>query len=139
MTLRRSPALILMCSVVVAVPLLLGPNSAGQTQAEITSLAGKMAAESDRKLNEVYRRLVASIGDDKQMKDKLVAAQRAWVKFRDLECDLEGDVIARGGSMQPQIEAMGKDRLTEQRTETLEWLLGIRDFGSASTRPTTRP
>ena len=39
---------------------------------------------ADAKLNTVYKKIVASLGRDDAQKLKL--AQRAWLKFRDLDC-----------------------------------------------------
>lgn len=136
MTRRSLTKLVLVLS--VASMVLPTSHSAGQKQMEMTQEAQKDAIEADRKMNEVYRRLMAQIGKDPESKERLIAAQRAWLKFRDLQCRLEGDVV-RGGSMQPQMEAMCEAKLTQDRTETLEWLLRLRDPRPASTQPAAQP
>ncbi len=50
--------------------------------------------------------------------DALLAAQRAWLKFRDSECEVEAYAV-RGGSMEPQIAAECEARLTQERTKQL--------------------
>lgn len=51
----------------------------------------------------------------------LLNGQRAWLKYRDLACDTEG-FIFRGGSMEPLIVSVCKERLTRLRTEDLRAL-----------------
>ena len=48
----------------------------------------------------------------------LLAAQRAWLRYRDAHCTSEGDLF-RGGSMEPLIVSTCKARLTRQRTAEL--------------------
>ncbi len=52
----------------------------------------------------------------------LLAAQRAWLKFRDAHCDLDG-YLFRGGSMEPLIVATCRTSLTEARTKQLQDLI----------------
>ncbi len=52
----------------------------------------------------------------------LLAAQRAWLKFRDAHCDLDG-YLSRGGSMEPLIVATCRISLTEARTKQLKHLI----------------
>ena len=50
--------------------------------------------------------------------DALLASQRAWLKFRDAECEVEA-YAARGGSMEPQLSAECVARVTAERTKQL--------------------
>lgn len=50
--------------------------------------------------------------------EALLAAQRAWIGYRDGHCTAEGFQF-RGGTMEPLIVATCKARLTRQRTEEL--------------------
>lgn len=52
----------------------------------------------------------------------LLAGQRAWLKFRDAHCDLEG-YLFRGGSMEPLLVATCRTELTEARTKQLKDLI----------------
>lgn len=54
--------------------------------------------------------------------DTLLAAQRAWLQFRDAHCRSEG-YEARGGSLEPLLVATCKTTLTEKRTEQLRSLI----------------
>ncbi len=50
--------------------------------------------------------------------EALLAAQRAWLNFRNSECEVEAYAV-RGGSMEPQIGAECEARLTRERTKQL--------------------
>lgn len=51
----------------------------------------------------------------------LLEAQRAWLKFRDAHCRIEG-YGARGGSLEPFLVSRCKQALTEERTKQLKAL-----------------
>lgn len=53
--------------------------------------------------------------------ETLLAAQRAWLAYRDAQCQSEGYTF-RGGSMEPFMVATCRTRLTKQRTEELREL-----------------
>jgi len=55
--------------------------------------------------------------------ETLLAAQRAWLQFRDQHCRSES-FLARGGSMQPMLHAGCKAYVTEQRIQQLVHLAG---------------
>ena len=48
----------------------------------------------------------------------LLNAQRAWLKFRDAQCRIEG-FGSRGGSIEPMVESQCYNRLTRKRTQWL--------------------
>jgi len=52
----------------------------------------------------------------------LLSAQRAWLKFRDAHCNLDG-YLFRGGSMEPLIVSTCRTGLTEARTKQLKDLV----------------
>lgn len=52
----------------------------------------------------------------------LLAAQRAWLVYRDNHCDSAG-YAAWGGSMEPMLVAMCRTDLTQQRTRQLQELI----------------
>ena len=52
----------------------------------------------------------------------LLGSQRAWIKFRDAQCTIEGGEFA-GGSIQPMTQARCKTRLTRERTAQLKALV----------------
>lgn len=82
--------------------------------------------EADRILNEVWDEVYPQIQnrdldlqDDLQGWDEaLLAAQRAWLTFRDKHCETEGFMF-RGGTMEPFIVASCRADLTKERTKQL--------------------
>jgi uncharacterized protein YecT (DUF1311 family) len=52
----------------------------------------------------------------------LLESQRAWLKFRDTQCVIEGSEFA-GGSLQPMVRGNCLTRLTRERTKQLENLV----------------
>lgn len=54
--------------------------------------------------------------------DQLLAAQRAWLAYRDAHCDSEG-YAARGGSLEAMLVANCRTQLTIDRTEQLRVLI----------------
>ena len=60
--------------------------------------------------------------DGKTEVEALRDAQRAWIKYRDLACEMEG-IAFRGGSMEPLLISACLARLTEQRTNDLGLLV----------------
>ena len=53
--------------------------------------------------------------------ETLLAAQRAWLLFRDTHCKVEG-YLARGGSMEPMLVSGCKTTLTTARAQQLREL-----------------
>jgi uncharacterized protein YecT (DUF1311 family) len=53
--------------------------------------------------------------------ESLREAQRAWLRYRDAHCRVDG-YTARGGSMEPMLVSFCKTHLTRQRTEQLRQL-----------------
>jgi uncharacterized protein YecT (DUF1311 family) len=80
------------------------------TQSDMNSCAALDYEAADKDLNKAYQQVRKKMGDwDKSTDDDskgaveaLVAAQRAWVEFRDANCEATG-FQARGGSMEPML------------------------------------
>ena len=70
----------------------------------------------DQRLNATYRKTMAELND--RQKAKLVAAQRAWIAFRDAECASYHD--EDWGTMSQVVAAGCVVRMTVQRTIDLE-------------------
>lgn len=81
------------------------------TQAEMNRCADQEYRKQDQRLNEVYKKLDRS--------PELVRAQRAWIAFRDAECEW---AIAEyeGGSIVPMAHSYCLAGMTEERIKTLE-------------------
>ena len=58
-----------------------------QTQAAINECTKLSYQNADKKLNQVYQQLISTL--ERPRKQKLIAAQLAWIKFRDTNCEFE--------------------------------------------------
>ena len=94
-----------------------GVSAFAQSQQEMNETADKAFKKADATLNTVYKQLQAKL--DEVGKKKLQEAQRAWIKFRDAECESRADEF-RGGSIMPMIYAGCAERLTKARTAELK-------------------
>jgi len=100
-----------------------------QTQMEMTQCAGEDYDKADKDLNVEYQKLRKLLGERDKVADEngkgavdaLVAAQRAWVAYRDANCNLAG-FQARGGSMEPQLVASCLAQMSRDRTQELKTL-----------------
>lgn len=87
-----------------------------QTQAEMNYCSGLDYEKADRKLNQVYQRLQPELTTANRQ--YLVNAQRAWIKFRDSDCELARSQF-EGGSIAPLIQNTCLTEATDQRTRHL--------------------
>ncbi|MGR3837196.1 MAG: lysozyme inhibitor LprI family protein [Cognatishimia sp.] len=98
------------------------------TQMDMNFCAAQSYGYADEDLNLAYQLARAQA---KQMDEYLQEgevpsatmlrdAQRAWITFRDLACDVESTLV-RGGSMQPLIYYSCLERETRNRTESLRY------------------
>ncbi len=90
-----------------------------QTQSDMNYCAKYHFDKADGELNDVYGRLKSGYAKYADAKSALVAAQRAWVSFRDAECQ-QDEVAVDGGSAAAMIILDCKARLTNARTEQLQ-------------------
>jgi len=86
-------------------------------QRSMTWCAEYRFIEKDLELNDAYRDLKNNL-DDRDL-DKLVAAQRAWIAFRDRDCDFAASDV-EGGSMHPMMVSICKQEMTEDRIGELK-------------------
>jgi uncharacterized protein YecT (DUF1311 family) len=114
------------------------------TQLEINLCAGKHFRESDKKLNDAYKRILIALKPADGA--NLVQAQRAWLKYRTANCWAERQF--HGGSLAPTREAFCLRDLTEERIEELKRIyetneeVGLVLFGSLDQKtgsPTRSP
>lgn len=84
------------------------------TQAELNACTGATFAAADRELNTLYAEMKARLRDDADTAKLLILAQRAWVAWRDAECDLAAAGVA-GGSIYPTIRGQCLTELTTAR------------------------
>ncbi|MDC9810929.1 lysozyme inhibitor LprI family protein [Rhizobium binxianense] len=124
------------CLVGVAMLLISGAASAQdidcknpQTQSDMTSCEAARHDAADKVLNAQYKKTRAAMvaidgdldGDMKGAEKALVKAQRAWIDYRDAECDAAG-FQARGGTMEPMLVAGCLADITDKRTKELKEL-----------------
>jgi uncharacterized protein YecT (DUF1311 family) len=106
------------------------PDCAEQaTQADMNTCADLDYEEADAELNTEYQKTRKALGDwDKAADDTsrgavaaLVAAQRAWVSYRDANCEASG-FQARGGSMEPMLISSCLADMSRKRADELRQL-----------------
>lgn len=97
-----------------------------ENQLGMNICAGEDYKKADAALNAAYIQAQASMksfldydaAKAKAGKQKLIEAQRAWIKFRDAACEVEG-LSAEGGTIQPLLISTCLTKLTKRRTEDL--------------------
>lgn len=100
-----------------------------ETQMELTYCAEQDFDAADKVLNRQYQAARKATkrwdadaeADQKGADDALVRAQRAWVAYRDAQCESFG-YQAHGGSMEPQLIYECQADLTRKRTAELKTL-----------------
>jgi uncharacterized protein YecT (DUF1311 family) len=102
------------------------PCKTRANQLELTQCADRQLAKSDAVLNQTYRKLLADLDDEHRA--LLQKAQRAWVGFRDADCDLDASV-ALGGSMYGMLVSDCRAARTDERVKELKALrTSLADF-----------
>jgi uncharacterized protein YecT (DUF1311 family) len=91
-----------------------------QSQAQMNQEAFADFKKADQTLNKIYPQVLAKL--DTEGQEKLKAAQRAWVSYRDAQAELEADQ-ARGGSLAPLLRANSMTTTTEERIKQLREFL----------------
>ncbi|WP_045023525.1 lysozyme inhibitor LprI family protein [Rhizobium nepotum] len=97
-----------------------------QTQTDMTECAGEDYEKADRQLNAEYQKVRKQLAErdrsaeesDKGATDALITAQRAWVAFRDANCDAFG-FQARGGTMEPMLVSACLADMSSKRADEL--------------------
>ncbi|MGK9164662.1 DUF1311 domain-containing protein [Inquilinus limosus] len=117
--------------VITAVVLLAALPAAAQdcpddSQAGLNQCAGAAYKKADAALNATYRQIMARLKGNDAAAKALVAAQRAWIAYRDAECRFMASGV-EGGSVQPMIVAQCLEQVTSQRTDDLEALLNCEE------------
>jgi uncharacterized protein YecT (DUF1311 family) len=93
------------------------PCPEARTQFELNGCAARARDRADAELNKVYRELLKDTGTTERA--KLRAAQLAWIKFRDAQCDYES-VGNKGGSIYPMVFSFCLAKMTTERVEQLQ-------------------
>jgi len=114
------------------IALLVAAAAPVQTQADMNRTAGTSYAQADAAMTAQWKRTYAymkrrdaqdtSRGGGFGYAASLLASQRAWLKFRDTQCVIEGGQYA-GGSAQGMTMASCRTRLTRARTAQLKSMI----------------
>ncbi len=117
--------------IAIAVTMIATPVFA-QTQADLNRQTNVAYAHADAVMTAQWKRTFAfmkrrdardtSRGGGFGYAGALLLSQRAWLKFRDTECVIEGGQFA-GGSAEGMAQGQCKDRLTRERTQQLKRMI----------------
>ena len=88
-----------------------------QTTLDMNICSSQEFKAADIKLNQLYQQLLPQINT--KQKQRLITAQRTWVKFRDETCDYESGQF-EGGSVAPSIYGYCRARVTKERVKDFE-------------------
>jgi uncharacterized protein YecT (DUF1311 family) len=86
------------------------------TQMEINQCLAAAYQRAGQELNEQYSNIMKK--QDSADQDHLQAAQRAWIKYRDANCEAAA-ALYQGGSIQPSVRAECLRRNTRARADEL--------------------
>ena len=86
------------------------------TQTDLNIAANQHFDVTDFMLNKAYQQLLGSL--DNNRKQQLIKAQRAWLKFRDLNANLISSRY-EGGSIRPLIHSQTLIEITNNRIAEL--------------------
>jgi len=106
-----------------------------QSQMELNQCAGEQYKKADARLNTIYRNVLnmmeKDLADAKDHKDtdqvryeqaaidKLKAAEKAWIQYRDLHCEAARHQY-EGGSMNPMVWGFCMEQVSLDRIEELK-------------------
>jgi len=88
-----------------------------QDQSTMNRCAHESWERVDRTLTQTYQSAIVRLSSAQQQ--QLVAAQQAWIAFRDRHCAFTSGAF-EGGSMQPLIEWSCKESVTQERLNDLQ-------------------
>jgi uncharacterized protein YecT (DUF1311 family) len=89
------------------------------SQREMNNCANEAYEKSDTELNALYKQVTSRLKGDAKQASLLVAAQRAWIAFRDAECAFVSSPTT-GGSVNSMVQANCRDRVTSARVNDLK-------------------
>ncbi|MGN8278541.1 lysozyme inhibitor LprI family protein [Pseudomonas sp. SMV71] len=96
------------------------------TQGEMNQCAAQQYKAADKELNDLYKQITARLKDDPKAKQLLVKAQRAWIGFRDAECEFSASGV-EGGSVYPLIYTDCMTAQTKARVEAFKTYLECKE------------
>jgi len=96
------------------------------TQGEMNQCAAKESKVADNELNSLYKQITARLKDNPEATRMLVKAQRAWIGFRDAECEFSASGV-EGGSVYPLIYGNCIAAQTKARVEAFKTYLKCKE------------
>jgi uncharacterized protein YecT (DUF1311 family) len=94
-----------------------GECDKARTQTEMNICAGHELEQANATINNLYKETMAKY--DAEGQDLLRKSERAWIAFRDAECDFRTSG-SKGGSIWPMVHAQCLTELTRARIRQLE-------------------
>jgi uncharacterized protein YecT (DUF1311 family) len=91
-------------------------KSPNLNQIDMDTCAGQDFTASDAKLNALYKTMMSKYDAPNQA--KLKTAEKAWLGYRDAECDYETNGTA-GGTINPMMDTMCRTTKTDARIKEL--------------------
>jgi uncharacterized protein YecT (DUF1311 family) len=92
----------------------------------MNACAGAALAGADASLNALYKQIQEHVNSDAGLKTRLVAAQRAWLAFRDAECKFSTSGVEAGSAF-PMVQAQCLQGVTEKRIVDLKAYLNCQE------------
>ncbi len=103
------------------------PCANAQTQFDMNNCFCQQYQKADAELNRVYQQLLAARASNPAFIDKLKAAQRTWIAFRDAQLEAiyptTEDPRVTYGSVYPMCYCAAQEELTSERTKQLKRML----------------
>lgn len=93
----------------------------GSTTQDINECAKRGYDKADAELNKVYKQLISKV-KDVRLKNKLIVAQRTWIKFRNESCNFVYE-LHKEGTMRTVMLLGCLTMTTENRTKELRVIM----------------
>lgn len=98
-------------------------DNGGTNQVEMTYCAGLDLKEADNELNRIWKTISKNFGQggwDRRRKKALLTSQRAWIAYRDADCQEAVGIEWEGGTGRSGAELSCAVELTTERVKTLK-------------------
>lgn len=90
-----------------------------QTQTDMTICAVDQYNKADAELNTAYKEIMRRLKSEPDTAKLLVTAEKAWMAFRDAECEFANTGTV-GGSIHPMMVAQCREAITRKRVDDLK-------------------
>lgn len=87
-----------------------------------TECAEKELGQQDNRLNLLYKKINFLLADDVDRKKLLTNAQRAWIKFRDEQCEYDASQF-KGGRMENLVRLQCLSAMTASRNKQFQSMI----------------